>query len=518
MTNPVYTTNNTIDSNLHVSDFYNISVQSKGYPHTSETKTVKILDFHSNNDDGIEQGNSNVAGTVPAYTIKTHFSTCTNNRVIGSFKAKKYIFPRQDKKHPGYFEGTHTDRQKLEYFMNTSVGVLNSDQYRYYCTLSGRDVKLKEISKLGIPSTVYEIRKERKKYALANPSEKKKEKKEVLMCSTGNIQEEKRKLIKLKLEYLENKSSVFDKIKKSLEDQTYVSKKRAKKFERFKELAMGRSNNLSKSKLVYFLKQTVCLLNGPEQVTVLKVNIKQKPGSPHIYGIANLNNTETAPLVDMLVDTGSDICLISEKMLGYMGIGPDRILPSVSYNIQSSSDLVKNATVGRITVTMHLVSRSGALVKTRIPFIVAHEKLELGKIILGDTFLSRQSIGIQYGAPNRPRIEGEFYTDMGPRRIQLRVKGDTINCRVKINNNRAEFSPDTVILDSCYTLQLPKKGKDLDIPGKIELPPQIGLGMTEDGRPFLTNANNFTISCNACLLYTSPSPRDQRGSRMPSSA
>ena len=25
-------------------------------------------------------------------------------------------------------------------------------------------------------------------------------------------------------------------------------------------------------------------------------------------------------------------------------------------------------------------------------------------------------------------------------------------------------------------------------------------------------------SCNICLLYTSPSPRDQRGSRMPSSA
>ena len=26
------------------------------------------------------------------------------------------------------------------------------------------------------------------------------------------------------------------------------------------------------------------------------------------------------------------------------------------------------------------------------------------------------------------------------------------------------------------------------------------------------------VECNACLLYTSPSPRDQRGSRMPSSA
>ena len=30
--------------------------------------------------------------------------------------------------------------------------------------------------------------------------------------------------------------------------------------------------------------------------------------------------------------------------------------------------------------------------------------------------------------------------------------------------------------------------------------------------PFVLN------TCNSCLLYTSPSPRDQRGSRMPSSA
>ena len=29
---------------------------------------------------------------------------------------------------------------------------------------------------------------------------------------------------------------------------------------------------------------------------------------------------------------------------------------------------------------------------------------------------------------------------------------------------------------------------------------------------------SFTIQSTSCLLYTSPSPRDQRGSRMPSSA
>ena len=31
-------------------------------------------------------------------------------------------------------------------------------------------------------------------------------------------------------------------------------------------------------------------------------------------------------------------------------------------------------------------------------------------------------------------------------------------------------------------------------------------------------ANAARLGCNICLLYTSPSPRDQRGSRMPSSA
>ena len=43
--------------------------------------------------------------------------------------------------------------------------------------------------------------------------------------------------------------------------------------------------------------------------------------------------------------------------------------------------------------------------------------------------------------------------------------------------------------------------------------------------PFLANKNKIMLSTNnfsrptcTCLLYTSPSPRDQRASRMPSSA
>ena len=33
-----------------------------------------------------------------------------------------------------------------------------------------------------------------------------------------------------------------------------------------------------------------------------------------------------------------------------------------------------------------------------------------------------------------------------------------------------------------------------------------------------TSSNSEVVSISTCLLYTSPSPRDQRGSRMPSSA
>ena len=45
--------------------------------------------------------------------------------------------------------------------------------------------------------------------------------------------------------------------------------------------------------------------------------------------------------------------------------------------------------------------------------------------------------------------------------------------------------------------------------------PLVLLGLVSDFGVVLTDLNACFIDC---LLYTSPSPRDQRGSRMPSSA
>ena len=52
----------------------------------------------------------------------------------------------------------------------------------------------------------------------------------------------------------------------------------------------------------------------------------------------------------------------------------------------------------------------------------------------------------------------------------------------------------------------------------------VSLGGPSNGMPRETGfditvaSEIMAIVCLACLLYTSPSPRDQRGSRMPSSA
>ena len=54
-------------------------------------------------------------------------------------------------------------------------------------------------------------------------------------------------------------------------------------------------------------------------------------------------------------------------------------------------------------------------------------------------------------------------------------------------------------------------GKDMDI---------LPMDMKENSMRSLRYraCNSSSSSSNSCLLYTSPSPRDQRGSRMPSSA
>ena len=52
----------------------------------------------------------------------------------------------------------------------------------------------------------------------------------------------------------------------------------------------------------------------------------------------------------------------------------------------------------------------------------------------------------------------------------------------------------------------------------FEVTDSNGLSDTHNITFTVNNINDAPVICNVCLLYTSPSPRDKRQSRMPSSA
>ena len=83
------------------------------------------------------------------------------------------------------------------------------------------------------------------------------------------------------------------------------------------------------------------------------------------------------------------------------------------------------------------------------------------------------------------------------------INGDSIKELKKIP---AE-SFDLIFADPPYNLQLKKE---------LSRPDRSKVDAVDDAWDKFANLSH--ASSTACLLYTSPSPRDQRGSRMPSSA
>ena len=92
------------------------------------------------------------------------------------------------------------------------------------------------------------------------------------------------------------------------------------------------------------------------------------------------------------------------------------------------------------------------------------------------------------------KIEAELIAAFG-----IRSQGGLLTNRVRPNPDNISKKVKINIPDGCYEKA------------------QMGLDLLKASVMELAKANEAGIK-NSCLLYTSPSPRDQRGSRMPSSA
>ena len=93
----------------------------------------------------------------------------------------------------------------------------------------------------------------------------------------------------------------------------------------------------------------------------------------------------------------------------------------------------------------------------------------------------------------------------------------------------ASTDPSSTVAFTCYSsFRFPKPEGDFNYDATYYLPRRDEIAIKDDGTFEITQGRqdnlaasenpNKLILYRVCLLYTSPSPRDQRGSRMPSSA
>jgi hypothetical protein len=90
--------------------------------------------------------------------------TCNNSKQIVCSKLDKYKFPKNDLENPDTNNTQYSNIQSLENILNISACRLNADNFGFWSSLAKRRVDFKEISKIGIQTTKFDIRREISKY------------------------------------------------------------------------------------------------------------------------------------------------------------------------------------------------------------------------------------------------------------------------------------------------------------------------------------------------------------------
>ena len=147
-----------------------------------------------------------------------------------------------------------------------------------------------------------------------------------------------------------------------------------------------------------------------------------------------------------------------------------------------------------------------------------YEVLEDSKIEISELYtISKKGLVIFQSVGNWTTLDGYFNTPIVPKwERRMNLMGIQLKCSIVEYTNLAEY------YNSSTNPEQPWTGGFIDIISILGQKLNFSVEYVESVDGFWGSYVNDTLEWNGmvgiCLLYTSPSPRDKRQSRMPSSA
>ena len=127
-----------------------------------------------------------------------------------------------------------------------------------------------------------------------------------------------------------------------------TNKKSVNKIKKFKEI-IKQNKTLNNSKVTFYLNKCASKLKNTRltqtNIKVLNLNLESQSTLPYVFAQFKKPQLKTKGLAEfcsILIDSGSEVNLVSVEELGIIGLSTDKINHSQRYNIKSSTETVQD--------------------------------------------------------------------------------------------------------------------------------------------------------------------------------
>ena len=280
-----------------------------------------------------------------------------------------------------------------------------------------------------------------------------------------------------------------------------LDKKSRNKIIKFKKI-IQENKQLKYSKLKFYLEKVSSKLNltkTKNSVKVLTLNTESQSTLRHVFGhfkIGTIRQSNSAVFHPILLDSGSQVTLISVCKLREIGLKEDKITSCQRYNIKSSTDLVEDCILGEISISVNLLMQQdqnqvGNVCKSKVTFLVGNQDVQLDRIILGIPFLNKHNIRLHFNATNC-KVTGSFKNEQGFTKIQLQSNfgGENfIQCtnltEIQPGHNIATFESSRILIQEVTASISAADSLNLKMPEIIKIRPYARIHFRKSGWPFI---------------------------------